>query len=1173
MAIATTAFFINYKVPYDINKCQNFVLLSTKTDDMDNTLIDNSTPELSMCETLKRCLNNEEINELRIATGYWDLRAMSLIYNELDAFLSRENSKLQLLIGKDPNVFANQQKDPKYKDASYPFDFIKTDIHNLELKDEYQRVVSMLLNYCDDTEQSKIEIRIFRKNEQDETQFLHSKCYIFSGRGTARGIIGSSNFTQKGLEGNAELNYLETDWMRIMTVDSGLETQKSHIHWFKEKWNISSPWNKIFLEEILKKSLLAVVLQQDKPLQITPYNVYIKFLQTVFGDVIDSDTDHNNGFIPQIDGFRKLQYQIHAVNQGYSIMKRHHGFILADVVGLGKTMVGLMVVKKFLNDIEKEGRSNNVLIITPPAIKKAWVDTINLFEKGGDKIGKYITFITTGSIGNLCDDDDEDNGDLLSISALPNEQNYGLIVIDESHKFRNSNTQMYQTLDNLIANIYPQPYMALLSATPQNNAPDDLKNQIFLFQREPQNTTLDSIDGGKLDSFFADKQRRFLVAKREKDYETIKNISVDIREKVLDYLLVRRTRTDIKTYYKDDAQDLKFPQIDGPKLLEYKMNDTLAQLFSDTMAIIAPMSGDEFTFTNEGLSYYRYRAIEYLASPELRKRYEKRNTTEGTSERLARIMQIMLVKRLESSFAAFKKSLNNLKRYTQNMLDMLADDCVFICPDINVNAELDYKEKSKKCGKKVTKEECYDDIRKIIARKKGNNYEYKRKDFENEYVTLLQSDMEKISDLCDRWATILYDPKLQVFLSRLESDIFSSQTNNPHGYDKPRLVIFTEAIDTLKQLKENIEGPTNHKVLAITAANRDENAELIRRNFDANAIPNEQRDDFDIIITTEVLAEGVNLHRSNVILNYDTPWNSTRLMQRIGRVNRIGSKEDFVRVYNFLPTAEGDSEIELVGKAHSKLQAFHALFGEDSQVFTTDEEVNSFGRDPETLKNIVDGEKSPHEQYIAELRQFKQNNAQLYNKIASETKLIGCAKASNNTEFACLVTSSSRKDGLKLVYRNGEMVDCSTLEMIKILQCKPDEKSVPISVNMTQMQQLAETAYTDFFTRMATAADGNKQRTKALKAKDNICKNANLDEETRKLLGRAAKFVRKGDRPLMRKLIKLDQLISDNEQNLFGIENTDINTFLKKELQALKNRVINDDDAPAELTLYMSNQN
>ena len=123
------------------------------------------------------------------------------------------------------------------------------------------------------------------------------------------------------------------------------------------------------------------------------------------------------------------------------------------------------------------------------------------------------------------------------------------------------------------------------------------------------------------------------------------------------------------------------------------------------------------------------------------------------------------------------------------------------------------------------------------------------------------------------------------------------------------------------------------------------------------------------------------------------------------------------------------------------------------------------------------------------------------------------------------------------------------------------------------MQQLAETAYTDFFTRMATAADGNKQRTKALKAKDNICKNANLDEETRKLLGRAAKFVRKGDRPLMRKLIKLDQLISDNEQNLFGIENTDINTFLKKELQALKNRVINDDDAPAELTLYMSNQN
>ncbi|MDR2843810.1 MAG: phospholipase D-like domain-containing protein, partial [Candidatus Symbiothrix sp.] len=334
---------------------------------MNNTLIDNSSLTLSMSQTLKNCFQVQGLKEIKIATGYWDLPGMVLIFDELRDFLKTEDVKLQLLIGEDPRVRIYQQLSPAIKNPQFPEEYIKKDINELELKAEYQKVVNLLLTYCDDTEQSKIEIRIFRKNEQEKTQFLHSKCYIFNGEENAFGIIGSSNFTKKGLEDNAELNYLETT---PHIVKYGVQGSiKGHIGWFNEKWEQSQPWNKLFLEEILRKSPIGENVENERK-AIKPYDVYIKFLQNLWGDVVDNKSvSMLEAFLPP--EVQKLQYQFDAVNQGYSIMKRHNGFILADVVGLGKTMVGIMVVKRFLEDTHTDGRSRNVLIVTPPAIKKA----------------------------------------------------------------------------------------------------------------------------------------------------------------------------------------------------------------------------------------------------------------------------------------------------------------------------------------------------------------------------------------------------------------------------------------------------------------------------------------------------------------------------------------------------------------------------------------------------------------------------------------------------------------------------------------------------------------------------------------------------------------------------------------------------------------------------------
>src|SRR5690606_5486965 len=154
-------------------------------------------------------------------------------------------------------------------------------------------------------------------------------------------------------------------------------------------------------------------------------------------------------------------------------------------------------------------------------------------------------------------------------------------------------------------------------------------------------------------------------------------------------------------------------------------------------------------------------------------------------------------------------------------------------------------------------------------------------------------------------------------------DALNNELLNPSINPSGKLVIFTESTDTASWLSDNLEKQTNRKVLMVSSKNRNKVFTTIQENFDAN-YTGERKNDFDTIITTDVLAEGINLHRANVIINYDTPWNATRLMQRIGRVNRIGSEAGVIYNYNFYPSQQGDEEIRLYHNALIKLQGFHS---------------------------------------------------------------------------------------------------------------------------------------------------------------------------------------------------------------------------------------------------------
>lgn len=1136
-----------------------------------NTLIDNSEQGVCMRDVLKHLLINPTFHTLKIATGFWDIPGMAEVEDELKSFLEREGTNIQLLIGKDPMVRVAQLEEPKYKNKEFPADFIRVDLEELsnDLKPEYKEVIQLLLDYCQG-DNPKFQIHIYPKDASDYT-FLHAKCYIAVGEEDSRGVVGSSNFTQKGLTENAELNYLETESPLVMAEPKVGSKSIGHNYWFDQKWENSRTWNKEFIEEILKPSKIAQELPKPAPAEepteevspaITPYEAYIHLLNDKFGAVSDTNMlGVLEKFLPE--KYDKLQYQMDAVALCNQIMHIHGGFLLGDVVGLGKTVVGVLLIKYYLSIAESEGRTRKVLIITPPAIKSSWEKTIADFDQDQeDKVTPYVDFITTGSIDKVMEgatDEDETTGEF---EGELKKEDYSLIIVDESHNFRNNATQMYEKLDNLIEEIFISsghyPYIGLLSATLQNNRPEDLRNQIYLFQRKPNESTIQVL-GGNLSHFFSGICDRYsaIIKQHPTGIDEIKanrsaliQLSSEVQNRVLSEILVRRTRTDIKNDYREN---LHFPEIVGPCALEYKMNDRLAQLFYDTMRTIAP---DEATIlNNQGIVYMRYRATEYL-KPEYLPRYTGKNMTpQKSAARLARIMQILLVKRLESSFSAFRDSLKNLQRYTRNMITMWENDCIFICPNIDVNKELHLEEKQK-YDHSYTIQRCFDDVRAKIEKlnregrnTKGQNAEYHRKDFNAHYIDYLKEDLMLIDWLVNRWMDERSDPKLRRFNKAIDTELFDP-IKNPSG----KLVVFSEAIATVDEIVDNLR-EAGKRVLKITAANRSQKEDVIRANFDAN-YKGEKANDYDAIVTTEVLAEGVNLHRANTIVNYDTPWNSTRLIQRIGRVNRIGSEASHVYVYNFMPSAEGDLMINLVQRASVKLQSFHTLFGEDSQIYTQDEEVTHTD-----YKKLMDDPETPFSKYISELQHYRDEQPERFEYITSvQAPVLSALQATDDMALFVIKTDKNNSNGLYVRVDNNGAEVIPALEMFEHCQCAQDTPLHEYALDPA-VQDKAIQAYNEYVTRIHRAAVGsNKNVTEAKVFIRNWISVPGMTKEAKDKLNLASRIIGKGNLALAKKIVKLSQAVGSTQLTITEQTAEDkiafVNEIIMRELSALSKDMI-----------------
>lgn len=918
------------------------------------------------------------------ASGYFSLRPFLDNIGKVRVLIGIDVDKYIAKASQQGKLFFGAEEEVKEEYLRKIRTDIETSNYRKDIEDGMYLMVQDLLD-------KKLELRAHPSKK------IHAKIYVlypdnFNQYSQSMAITGSSNLSGNGLGITQDKQYEFN--VKLDRYDD-VKFAKDE---FEQLWSEAEGCE--ITSEDIKSAIDRTYLKGDVP----PYDLYIKMLMEYYADRV-LETDSADPF-DMPEGYTKYDYQMDAVIEGYQKLIRYDGFFLSDVVGLGKTIVATMIAKKFL--IENGYEHTKFLVVYPPAVEQNWKSTFKDFG-----IDKYAKFITNGSLSKVLDEEDYNYW---------NAEEYDLVLVDEAHKFRSHTTSAFEQLQEICkmprleaGNIpgYKKKVM-LISATPMNNSPADIYTEILLFQ-DPRHCTIDGVSN--LTAFFSPLIKEFKRLRKNNNtsIEDFKRLAEKVRDRIIKPLTVRRTRTDIESIPRYNKDVNGFPKVEHPIENQYELNEHLANLFEQAIQIL-----------DKKLTYARYQAIAYLKPEVANGLYDN---AELISRSLAGIRKNGLVKRLESSFYAFQVSIENFHQANQNMIDMFDNDKVYIAPDLDINLLLESG---------LSEEEIEE---KLNAKASNNpkNAIFHAADFRPEFIDMLHDDQAILEQMSADWKDISDedDSKFAKFNELLKHELFRTDRN-----PEKKLVVFSESVDTVDYLKRRI----NRKdVLVISAQNRNKQFKTIRENFDANY--KQKLNEYNIILTTDVLAEGVNLHRSNVIVNYDTPWNSTRLMQRIGRVNRIGSASKHIYNYVFYPSREGNKQINLNQIALSKIQSFHSTFGEDNQIYSQEEIID---RNLSKLfdEGVNEQKKDINEElpFYEELRTLFKTNRQEYNRIAKislrsrtgrESKTINGVTLSEDT---LVFLKTNFRKVFFLVSENAQEI--SVLDALNYFKATKDEKPV-----------------------------------------------------------------------------------------------------------------------------------
>ncbi|MDO8511773.1 MAG: helicase-related protein [bacterium] len=896
-------------------------------------IIDNSRHKLAdvICEIMPN------FKQVSIATGYWDLPGTALLIDKI-----KNLDKIRLLIGREPLI-------PRHAISAPEPDFPDKDIfHDLENIIQDKKLKEVVIQIKALISAGKLEVKVYRKT------FLHAKCYVFGDykSNEAVGIIGSSNFTKNGLTVNTELNDIEED-SRIVTFQPQSEQQEvGHLFWFDQLWNdpTTENWNGKFIE-ILEMSPVGDVL-------FSPYETYIKTLYELYKDELEDvalkeSTDKS---------YELMEFQKRNVQQLLRKLEKYHVAMLSDSVGLGKTYTAIEVMKHYLDSEEGKKR---VIVVCPKSLEEQW--KAELINSGV----MHLKPVILQNINAMKEEQKLD--DLASVS---------LFVVDESHNLRKTGGTRYNALLNWIRN-NKKADVLLLTATPINNEIQDLSRQLILGTRGRGDVvdkvmTVDRKTGqSEMKDFFqavADLQNKInrkLNKEEMPDYAEIKQIMAPI----IRTLVVRRTRQGIEKEYGKliiNGKEYEFPKADPqnanyhlpPEMTKKIMENKSQQI--DLLSVYSRKPEDivekcsmlmhpldqlelaervysEADLTNESPVYFVYQMILMLGFIPYRWRIYQTRYYGKTKEQIKEmrlpaeqskalqqqrgiygIFRTIFLKRMESSVYAIEKS---LKKYENNLVMFekgLKQEKILAMKDLDVLCDA-MRDEDEEDLSDVDAELLEKHVQDEVDENKYNVEAFKKD------ITMEKEIIKIISDC------LLLFKQGDTKLAKLANVLVELNKTKPAG---EKVLVFSYFSDTVEYLKANIQvasgGLVNETNAGfLTGKNRDEATDLAGR-FAPIAKHYKQCDknkgELRYLFSTDILSEGQNLQDCGTIINYDLHWNPVRMIQRNGRVNRLGSEYAKIIIFNMSPDKKLEAYLRLVKRLEGKIELINSTIGIDQSV-------------------------------------------------------------------------------------------------------------------------------------------------------------------------------------------------------------------------------------------------
>ncbi|MDD5769057.1 MAG: helicase-related protein [Methanothrix sp.] len=926
---------------------------------------------------------------------------------------SQENFDLEPYMPRRPVVSYSQKKEIYSKGF---VDFVnKTSLFD---KRDSQKGLKTFINKLED---GSLEIKISPNTEHGKIYITHNKKEVAQGGdypGTV--IIGSSNFTYQGLQGQGELNKDSRD-----KADYAEACAK-----FNKLWEDS---DNIDVATALDDKSFVKDLKSDLWLYAnpSPYHVYIRVLHELFGQ--DEKVDIRTPKQITNGDFSDLEYQLDAIKIGMDRLAKYDGAIIADVVGLGKSIIASAIA----NNLQMA-----TIIIAPPHLNDQWEEYQQYFKIPGARV------FSTGKIDEVYRIYSETREPLL-------------IIIDEAHRFRNEDTNDYKLLHQ-ICRSNPNNKILILTATPFNNDPKDVFALVKLFQT-PGQSTIKSVDNLSLrfrELIDRYKKLRTHMRKNSSDKEYISGESEGIaRElrRLIEPVVIRRSRIDIKTItrYREDLerQGIDFSEVIGPELMDYNLG-SLSELYTRTLEKIT---------ADDGFIGARYKPAAYIKEGK-REEFIKQlgNDMDETDLKtaqtnLSKFMRRLLVTRFESSKAAFNNTLEKMIE-SNKLIERWWEEIGKIpiqkkgqIPDPE-NIILD---DSDNIEEQMDAESADSEIEKM--RSASGLVTINNDLIEDGYINEVKADIKLLQNIKEEWfgnssSTKDFDPKIDGLIKKINEKLS----------EKPdrKIVIFSAYADTVEYLFNEMKKRGVKRLFHYTAAySSTQNKEIIRTNFDAGLPDYKQKNDYDVLIATDALSEGYNLHRAGIIINYDIPYNPTRVIQRIGRINRINKKVfDNLYIYNFFPTEVGESEIRVKQISTLKINLINNLIGSDTRTLTPDEDLSTFFKDEykkeEGKQEQKNWDADHREAYDVAKRDDKlideiskiQPRSRVIRENRKENSVIGFGKKGDHVIFAIK----------NQIEEEPKIVGSETI--VPLFQADPDEKGKPADEQYDKLFEIVRDA-------------------------------------------------------------------------------------------------------------------